>query len=141
LDRFLFNGFQTVLEKRLFLKALAEWLANLHKLRIYHRDMKACNILISKNGDNWIFHLLDLEDIQLDREIRERALFKNFLQLNTSIPRTITKTDRLRFFRDYLRFNPILRYNKDRILYLIKRSKERGIVYMTPHGIVEEKWV
>ncbi len=141
LDRYLWNGFEDFPEKKRFIKAFTEWLARLHQLNIYHRDLKACNILISKNGDHWNFHLLDLEDVRLDRKVKEKELFKNFLQLNTSIPRTIPKTDRLRFLREYLRLNPILRYNKNWILHLIKKSKERGIVYVTPQGVVEERWV
>ncbi len=141
LDRYLWNGFEEVPKKRHFIKAFAEWLARLHQLNIYHRDLKACNIFVSKNGGHWNFHLLDLEDIRLDRKVDEKEVFKNFLQLNTSIPRTITKTDRLRFLREYLRSNPILTYNKNWISQLIKKSRERGIVYVTPQGVVEERWV
>jgi len=142
LDRYLWNGFQNVHRKRLFIKTFAEWLALLHTLNIYHRDMKACNILVSKKETSWNFHLLDLEDVSLNRKVKEKEVFKNFLQLNTSIPRTITKTDRLRFLKEYVRSNPILRSNdKNWITRLIRESKERGIVYVTPHGVVEERWV
>jgi len=141
LDRYLSNGFQDVLKKRVFIKAFAQWVAQLHKMNIYHRDMKACNILVSKNEGSWNFHLLDLEDIRLDKRVNAKELFKNFLQLNTSIPQTITHTDRLRFLKEYFWSNPILKYNKDWILRLIQKSKERGIVYVTPNGVVEARWV
>ncbi|MGB9628828.1 MAG: lipopolysaccharide kinase InaA family protein, partial [Thermodesulfobacteriota bacterium] len=137
LDRYLFNEFQNILGKRLFVKTFARWVAHLHKMSIYHRDMKACNILVSKNEGSWNFHLLDLEDVRLDRKVKEKELFKNFLQLNTSIPRTVTKTDRLRFLKNYFWFNPVMEYNKEWILRLIQKSKERGVVYVTPHGVVE----
>lgn len=142
LDRYLWNGFQDVFRKRLFIKTFAQWLAHLHKLNIYHQDMKACNILVSKNGDHWNFHLLDLEDVRLDRKVTEKEVFENFLQLNTSIPRAVTKTDRLRFLKEYLCSNPIQRFDdKEWITRLIEESKERGVVYVTPHGVVEERWV
>ncbi len=141
LDRFLFNGFQGIWEKRLFIKTFAEWLSRFHQMNIYHRDMKACNIFVSKKETAWNFHLLDLEDVRLDRKVKEKEVFKNFLQLNTSIPRTITKTDRLRFLKEYVRSNPILRSDdKNWITRLIKESKDRGIVYVTPNGVVEERW-
>ena len=141
LDRYLWSGFQDIFRKRIFIKTFARWLASLHILNIYHRDMKACNILVSKNRDHWNFHLLDLEDIKLDREVTEKEIFKNFLQLNTSVPGTITKTDRLRFLREYFCSNPIMKYNKNWVLQLVRKSKERGVVYVTPHGVVEEKWI
>jgi tRNA A-37 threonylcarbamoyl transferase component Bud32 len=140
LDRYLFNGFQDMLEKRAFIKTFAQWIAYLHKMGIYHRDMKACNILVSINKTSWDFYLLDLEDIRLDRRVNIRELFRNFLQLNTSIPRTITHTDRLRFLKNYFRSNPGFQYDKRWIFRLLHETKRRGVVYVTPSGVVKERW-
>jgi len=140
LDRYLFKGFQDIFEKRDFIKTFAQWVAHLHKMEIYHRDMKACNILVSNNKTSWDFYLLDLEDIRLDRRVKTKELFKNFLQLNTSIPCTITRTDRLRFLKEYSQLNPEFRYDRRWILCLIHESKRRGVVYVTPSGVVEERW-
>jgi tRNA A-37 threonylcarbamoyl transferase component Bud32 len=139
LDRYILKGFEDFKEKRLFIKTFAQWLAHLHKMGLYHRDMKTCNILVSKSGENWNFHLLDLEDVLLEEKGDEIKLFKNFLQLNTSTPKIITKADRFRFFNEYLNLNPVIRNQKDFIRRLIEESRRRGLVYVSSQGVVTEK--
>jgi len=138
MDRYILKGFKDFNAKMLFIRNFAQWLSSLHQKRIYHRDMKACNILVSENRETWNFHLLDLEDILLDEKVNEKKLFKNLLQLNTSTPSLMTRTDRLRFFKAYQDQHPIIKNEKGFLFRLIKKSKERGIVYVSPHGVVEE---
>lgn len=139
LDRYILNGFWDFKEKRLFIKAFAQWLFHFHKLRLYHRDMKACNILVSKIGENWNFLLLDLEDVLMNEKVDEIKLFRNFLQLNTSTPKMINRMGRFRFFREYLRRNPIIKNQNVFLRRLIEESKRRGLVYVSPQGVVIEK--
>jgi hypothetical protein len=101
--------------------------------------MKTCNILVSKDRDTWGFHLLDLEDVRLDKKVGGRELFKTFLQLNTSTPKTVTTTDRFRFFRAYLKLNPVVKDRKSFLRRLIDESKRREVVYVAPWGVVTEK--
>jgi hypothetical protein len=107
-------------------------------LRPLHNDMKTCNILISKSEETWNFRLLDLEDVRLNERVGERRLLKNFLQLNTSTPRIMTRMDRLRFFREYIRLNPMIKNQKGFLRQLIEESRRRGLVYVSPHGVVME---
>ncbi len=139
MDRFLCQGFDGEKEKRDWIQAFAFWLASLHQKKIYHRDMKACNIFVFKKNHGWDFHLLDLEDVRFNQEVDERKLFKNLLQLNTSIPSLLTPKDRLRFLKGYLHHRPILQNKKNFLLRLLKQSRERGTVYVSPYGVVEEK--
>jgi len=139
LDRYLFNGLGGFKKKRLFIEAFAEWLSRFHKMGLYHQDMKACNILVSEYREGWDFYFLDLEDILLDEKVDEKKVFKNFLQLHTSIPKSITRTDRLRFFKGYIRLQQMIRNEKNFIYRLMGKSRERGIVYVSPDGVVEEK--
>lgn len=139
LDRYILRGWEELKGKWLFIKAFAQWLSHFHKMNLYHRDMKTCNILVSKNGAAWNFHLLDLEDVLLDEEVSEKKLFKNFLQLNTSIPKSFTRTDRLRFLKEYTRTHPIIKNERTFIRRLVDKSRERGIVYVSPEGVVQEK--
>jgi len=66
-------------------------------------------------------------------------LFRNFLQLNTSTPKVMTKVDRFRFFREYLRLNPIIKDQGIFLRGLMRESRRRGLVYVSPQGVVAEK--
>lgn len=140
LDQYLLKGFNSFKEKKFFISAFVNWLLRLHEKNLYHQDMKACNILVIKKGQAWEFRLLDLEDIRLDIKVDEKGLLKNLLQLNTSTPQTITRTDRMRFFREYQRLRPIVRKERNFITRLVRKSKERGVVYVSPDGVVEETY-
>ena len=138
MDRYICKWFDGIKEKRNFIKAFAFWVCQLHRKNIYHLDMKACNILVLKNGKAWDFKLLDLEDVRLNKKVDDKKLFKNLLELNTSIPNLVTRTDRLRFFRAYQEQHPIIRNEKEFLFRLIRKSRERGIVYVSPQGVVEK---
>ncbi len=140
LDRFLCKGWDGVDEKRKYIETFALWLAQLHQRDIYHQDMKACNILVLRKQNGWEFRLLDLEDVRFDTKVNEEKLFKNLLQLNTSVPSFITLRDRMRFLRTYLNQHPILRNKKSFLSRLIQKSRERGIVYVSADGVREEKF-
>ncbi|RPJ09637.1 MAG: hypothetical protein EHM36_04135 [Deltaproteobacteria bacterium] len=140
MDRYLLKGFPDFERRRLFIKVFARWLSRLHQKGVYHRDMKTCNIVVSEGKEGWQFRLLDLEDVRLDHKVDENDLFDNLLQLNTSIPRSMTAADRLRFYREYSRLYPVVEDERGFLSKLIRKSRERGIVYVSPRGVVEEKW-
>ncbi len=139
MDRYVLKGFGDLNKKRFFIKTFARWLDGLHKMGMYHKDMKTCNILVSERGETWDFHLLDFEDLLLDEKVDRKKLFKNFLQLNTSTPREMTKGDRLRFYREYHRLNPLVKDRKVFLQGLVAESHRRGLVYVSPEGVVTEK--
>ena len=139
LDRFISKGFDDFKKKRDFIRTFTQWLYHFHKMGLYHKDMKTCNILASENGDSWDFRLLDLEDVVLDKRVTEKGLFRSLLQLNTSTPRIMTRSDRLRFFKEYHRLNPIVRNRKILLKRLVEESHKRGLVYVSPQGVVIEK--
>jgi tRNA A-37 threonylcarbamoyl transferase component Bud32 len=138
MDRYILKGFADLNKKRLFIKAFARWLDGLHKMSLYHKDMKTCNILVSERGETWGFHLLDFEDIRMNEKVNWKKLFRNFLQLNTSTPKVMTRVDRFRFFREYLRLNPIVKDRKVFLRGLMDESRLRGLVYVSPQGVVTE---
>jgi len=140
MDRYILRGFGDIGRKRLFVRHFAGWLARLHQRNVYHQDMKTCNLVVSEKGEAWDFHLLDLEDLRLEKKIAEKGLFKNLLQLNTSIPKSLTRTDRWRFFKEYTRLQPIVKDEKIFVDQLIQKSKERGVVYVSSEGVIQEKF-
>ena len=139
MDRYILEGFEGLNRKRFFIKTFARWLDGLHKMSLYHRDMKTCNILVSEKEETWDFHLLDFEDIRMGEKVNQKKLFRNFLQLNTSTPNVMTKVDRFRFFREYLRLNPIIKDEKSFLQGLIDESRRRGLVYVSHQGVVTER--
>ncbi len=136
MDRYLSQGFETLNQKRSFSRTFAGWLSSFHRMDLYHRDMKTCNILVREKGDTWEFYLLDLEDVLLNHRPDERDLLRNLVQLNTSTPKVMSRTDRLRFFREYLRLHPILRNRRAFLRRLMEESRRRGLVYVSPRGVV-----
>jgi hypothetical protein len=100
--------------------------------------MKTCNILVSEKGETWNFHLLDFEDLLMEKDVNRKKLFRNFLQLNTSTPRVMTKVDRYRFFKEYGRLNPVVKARKVFLRGLMDESRRRGLVYVSPQGVVTE---
>ena len=138
MDRYILKGFEDLNKKRLFIKTFARWLDGLHKMSLFHRDMKTCNILVSERGETWDFHLLDFEDLFMGEKVNRKKLFRNFLQLNTSTPKVMTKVDRFRFFREYLRLNPIVKDQRIFLWRLISESRRRGLVYVSPQGVITE---
>ncbi|MGZ3591002.1 MAG: lipopolysaccharide kinase InaA family protein [Thermodesulfobacteriota bacterium] len=139
MDRYVLKGFGNFSKKRLFIQTFARWLGSLHKMDVYHKDMKTCNILVSERGETWNFHLLDFEDILTDEKVNRKKLFRNFLQLNTSTPKIMTRSDRFRFFKEYLRLNPVVKEEKIFLRGLMKESRRRGLVYVSAHGVVTEE--
>jgi len=138
LDQYLCFEFKDLVEKRRFILEIARWLSHLHQRGIFHKDMKACNVLVVKNEASWDFFLLDLEDVRFDQSVTEEKLFRNFLQLNTSTPRSMTRADRLRFFKECVRLNPIVENPKWFLKRLMDESRKRGLVYVSPQGVVTE---
>ena len=145
LDRYMVrsieNSYHGRIKKRAFLKALAGFMADLYKLRISHRDLKTCNIMVYEKRDTWDFCLVDMDDVQLDKEISHKKILKTLVQLNTSTPLFIDMRDRIRFLIRYL--NLIQRNNvRDIIGSVVRGSKGRELVYVTPEGdvIMDVDW-
>ena len=138
MDRYLVKGFDDFMTKRRFIRAFAHWLSRLHEKGVYHQDMKTCNIWVSEKGGVWDFTLLDLEDVVLDETVDGRKLFRTCLQLNTSIPGKITRTDRLRFLRQYLACRPVSIEMRRWVKQMADETRKRGTLYVAPWGVVRE---
>ena len=141
MDRYLSGGVVHFNRKRLFIRTFAQWLSDFHKTGLYHKDMKTCNLYVLENGETWDFRLLDLEDVLLEGKISVTRLFRNLLQLNTSAPERITRGDRLRFFKEYMKFNPLVKERKIFLNRLAQKSRERGLAYVSPCGVVEKPFL
>jgi tRNA A-37 threonylcarbamoyl transferase component Bud32 len=136
LDRYLDGKYDgmTFIERRTFINNFTFFLQSLFRQRIMHRDMKGCNVFVL-NHSHFVF--LDVEDVIFE-EIREDTLKRMLLQLNTTIPKRILLTDRMRFF---LKLTSSLTVNKKRLFRdIAKESLEDNIVYEGIGGLKTEQW-
>jgi serine/threonine protein kinase len=127
-------------ELRRFISAFATWLGSLHRARIYHRDLKTCNILVREEHNGWGFSLVDLEDVRFGTRIGKDRILRNLVQVNCSIPRSVSYGDRVRFLKEYLNANPAALDQRRLIESVLEESRKRGIVYVSPEGVVLEKF-
>ncbi len=90
--------------RRLFLGRLGELFRRLHGRGVYHNDLKDANILAVPAGKSQVvdFYLLDLEGVRQYRALSETRRIKNLVQLNRTLGRHLTRSNRLIFLRAYL---------------------------------------
>lgn len=89
-------------DRRRLLNDSADWLARIHRLGVYHGDVKGVNVLVDTRQRRWLFHLIDTDHCRFfDHPVDLRRRVKNLAQLGASIPVVVSKTDRLRWFRRY----------------------------------------
>ncbi|MBW2056321.1 MAG: hypothetical protein JRJ26_02380 [Deltaproteobacteria bacterium] len=140
LDRYLVQRFEEKPRSHLrrFIEEFAGWLGSLHGAGIYHRDLKTCNILVRERPDGWSFSLLDLEDVTQGTAVGSEEVLRNLVQINCSIPGFLSYTDRVRFFKAYLRSNPISVDERGVIRRVLEESRRQGVVYVSPGGLVVE---
>jgi Ser/Thr protein kinase RdoA (MazF antagonist) len=133
LDRFLdrrYDAMETA-RRRAFIGSLARFLGRLLDMGIVHRDMKACNIFVLDDG----FRLLDVEDTGFHAP-GEEDLLAMLVQLNTSVPRRIKATDRLRFL---LRLARVFPFDKKRTLRRVSEAcAGADVVYEGVSGLKRE---
>ena len=123
-------------EKRNIATAFGQLLGYLHSFKIYHADLKACNIKI--NTDDMRFYFLDTDRIEQRRSISSANRLKNLVQINTSIPLHISRSQRMTFLKAYAAYT----HDDPRALFLAvwKRSSGREIQFCTSAGDRTEAW-
>jgi tRNA A-37 threonylcarbamoyl transferase component Bud32 len=136
LDRYLDREYDrfSVHERRIFIDTFSAFFVHAIKQWIIHRDVKACNVFVLRDGG---FILLDVEDIvftEMDMESLKRML----TQLNTTIPKRISTGDRIRFF---LKLSvPLKMKNKTLFREIMAESLKSKIVYEGLSGLNVEQW-
>lgn len=87
-------------EKRTIIRELGEYVGKMHRLGIFHGDLRLGNILLQNDNGRWRFHLIDNERTRKLPSLPRRLATKNLVQLN--IFRVgISNTDRMRFLNAY----------------------------------------
>jgi len=86
-------------ERRHLVAALAKLFARLHAAGVYHADLKDVNLLARPDGT---MVLLDLERVDFGRTVPRARRVKNLMQLDRTLGRVASRTERLAFLRRYL---------------------------------------
>ncbi|HZV04080.1 MAG TPA: lipopolysaccharide kinase InaA family protein [Gemmataceae bacterium] len=96
---------------RCLIDQIAHLLATLHQRRLSHRDLKAANVLIERastlNCEEGVqLYFIDLVGVSRLHKMRRARRVQNLARLNTSFldHPALTRGDRLRFLRVYLRW-------------------------------------
>jgi len=103
---------------REFIGRLARLVRRMHRRGVYHRDLKANNILV--RGDE--FYVVDLDRVDFARHVPHEDCAWNLAQLNAAVGAPVTRTDRLRFFFAYAGNTRAIRMDWKRWVWEIMRN-------------------
>lgn len=78
----------------------------LHDSGLYTLDMQETNLMIAAAGAKITVYFVDLEDFRRRRRVTMRQRMMNLVHLDRSIGRFVSRTQRLRFFYNYLAGRP-----------------------------------
>lgn len=85
---------------------LAREIRRLHEAGIYTRDLQETNLMLVARGDDITVYFVDLEDFRRVRRVSTRKRMLNLVHLDRSIGRFVSRSQRLRFFYNYLGGRP-----------------------------------
>ncbi|MBU4129060.1 lipopolysaccharide kinase InaA family protein [bacterium] len=120
------NSFHTLLnkekirEKREFISKLAKSIRDIHNRGFTHGDLNTSHIMVRGNG----FYYLDFENARLKKRASDFRWIKDLSRLNESMPSYITRTDKLRFYKEYAKGN---KAKEKKIRRYLKRIESRTI--------------
>lgn len=88
--------------------ALGRLIGKMHAWHISHRDLKGCNLMFTERDDDLAAYLIDLDGVHVARRLSFATRARNLARLATSIEAHpwVTRSDRLRFLRAYMREAP-----------------------------------
>lgn len=89
--------------RRRFIAHLGGFLAHLHNMGLRHRDLHAGNILVRQKAGDWELALIDLFAVTLGPALRREERLSNLALFGNWFWQRTSPTDRLCFFRAYLR--------------------------------------
>lgn len=138
LDRFLAGGYSRLPlgERRSLAQALGGFVGSLHAKGIYHADLKACNIKICTQPVQ--FYLLDTDRVEHRKALSLKRRLKNLVQINTSIPREVSRTARMAFLKSYCAITGDDPGELFKDIWRLSSGSE--VIYRCDTGDVIEQW-
>jgi tRNA A-37 threonylcarbamoyl transferase component Bud32 len=110
-----------------FIKKLAGFIRNMHLAGVFHKDLKANNILVSKGKD---IYIVDIDQVRFVKGVSLAKIIKNLAQLNAGVGSPVCITDRIRFYNFYAGLD--FRLNKERkkiIAQIMRITRKRKHVW------------
>ena len=131
-DLNLLRGAEGYRKRRAFLRGLAHLLSSLHQRRIYHNDFNASNILIrgGQGPVEGLFSVIDLQGLKKCFYVSSRRRIKNLAQLDRTLGRLLTRTEKLFFLKAYGGSALFGQESADLVDFIVeetRRQKARGL--------------
>ncbi len=126
--------------KRNLADSLGYFVGTLHAKGIYHADMKACNVLASTENETPSLKLIDYDYVKFFDTLPAKFVIKNLVQINTSVPKEISRSLRFRFLRAYAENFRGAPEKKRLFREVWERSRGKTIVYVTDQGDRKDRW-
>ena len=105
------SGGNIFIHKRALIEAFGRTIGQMHAKGIFHGDLRLGNVLVAGEEQKWGFFFIDNERTKKFYRLPARLRLKNLVQINM-FRIGITNTDRLRFFKTYLKENPAIADNR-----------------------------
>jgi GT2 family glycosyltransferase len=156
LDRFMVKMLEAparTARRRALAKEFGRFLGSLHARRVFHSDLKTCNILVSERGSaaagpsrfrserSVSFDLLDYDAVSFGLEPAPRKRLRNLLQIFLSTPAAIGPVERMRFLRAYAAAAGIDRKEaRETARRVLEEARGKRILYVGFHGDITEDW-
>lgn len=106
LSRFALADGRNFLRRKWISERLAREIRRLHDAGVFTRDLQETNLMLAARGDDITVYFVDLEDFRRVRRVSMRQRMLNLVHLDRSIGRFISRSQRLRFFYNYLGEKP-----------------------------------
>ncbi len=118
----LFHGLSSYRNKLRWIQSMAALVAALHSRKLVHHDLYGCHILWEDHQDETIrLHLIDLQRVQY-RSLR-RWFIKDLAALDSSMPVSVSRADRLRFLLQRLGKKKLDGEAKQWVRWIRKKSR------------------
>ena len=124
--------FATAAQKKQFMQQYGRTIGRMHAAGIFHGDLRAGNVLAKRQNSKWSFFLLDNERTRKFRRLGNRLRFKNLVQANMQ-QGNITNTDRMRFYKAYLKENPNILNNQKQLAKKVTTKTAQRLKGKPPH--------
>jgi hypothetical protein len=108
------------------IRVFGKTVGKMHAARIFHGDLKLVNVLVRQENNRWRLFFIDNERTKQFHRLPVWLRLKNLVQLNIDRSDALTNTDRMRFFKSYLRENPsIARKRNQWVKKIIRKTNRR----------------